>query len=64
MINKELTKKELGKLMNIFIKVGKRETVIFMNKLENWDSVCNHVGISICIDDMHVPQRRLSHQGR
>ncbi len=60
MINKELTKKELGKLIEYIHKVvGKRETVIFMNKLEKIGfRFATQSGISICIDDMHVPTKK------
>ena len=60
MINKELTKKELGKLIEYIHKcVGKRETVIFMNKLEKLGfRFATKSGISICIDDMHVPTKK------
>ena len=60
MINKELTKKELGKLIEYIHKgVGKRETVIFMNKLEKLGfRFATMSGISICIDDMHVPTKK------
>ncbi len=60
MINKELTKKELGKLIEyIYKSVGKCETVIFMNKLEKIGfRFATQSGISICIDDMHVPTKK------
>lgn len=60
MINKELTKKELGKLIEYIHKtLGKRETVVFLNNLERlgfW--YATRSGISICIDDMHVPTKK------
>ncbi len=54
---KELTKKELGKLIeNIHRIAGKRETVIFLNRLEKLGfKYATQSGISICIDDMHIP---------
>lgn len=60
MVNKELTKKELGKLIEyIHKKSGKRETVIFLNKLEKLGFIyATKSGISICIDDMHVPFKK------
>jgi DNA-directed RNA polymerase beta' subunit len=60
MINKELTKKELGKLIEYIYKgVGKRATVVFMNKLEKIGfHFATKSGISICIDDMHVPTKK------
>ncbi len=59
-INKELTKKELGKLIEYIHKVsGKRETVVFLNELERLGfKYATYSGISICIDDMHVPSKK------
>lgn len=60
MINKELTKKELGKLIEYIHKtLGKRETVVFLNNLERLGfGYATRSGISICIDDMHVPTKK------
>jgi DNA-directed RNA polymerase beta' subunit len=60
MINKELTKKEIGKLIEYIHKtLGKRETVVFLNNLERLGfSYATRSGISICIDDMHVPTKK------
>jgi DNA-directed RNA polymerase subunit beta' len=60
MINKELTKKELGRLIEYIHKtLGKRETVVFLNNLERLGfEIATRSGISICIDDMHVPSRK------
>ncbi|MBI3592176.1 MAG: DNA-directed RNA polymerase subunit beta', partial [Nitrospirae bacterium] len=60
MANKEMTKKELGKLIEYIHKVsGKRETVVFLNDLEKLGfNYATESGISICIDDMHVPSRK------
>ncbi|MBF0505366.1 MAG: DNA-directed RNA polymerase subunit beta' [Nitrospirae bacterium] len=59
-INRELTKKELGKLIEYIHKVsGKRETVVFLNELERLGfKYATNSGISICIDDMHVPTKK------
>ncbi len=59
-INKELTKKELGKLIEHIHEVsGKRETVVFLNNLEKLGfQYATLAGISICIDDMHVPSKK------
>ncbi|HEX8948790.1 MAG TPA: DNA-directed RNA polymerase subunit beta', partial [Dissulfurispiraceae bacterium] len=59
-INKELTKKELGKLLEYIHKAsGKRETVVFLNNLEKLGfTFATNSGISICIDDMHVPSKK------
>src|SRR5208337_4748102 len=58
--NRELTKKELGKLIEYIHKVsGKRETVVFLNELERLGfKYATNSGISICIDDMHVPSKK------
>ncbi|WP_203473719.1 DNA-directed RNA polymerase subunit beta' [Dissulfurispira thermophila] len=60
MVNKELTKKELGKLIEYIHKtLGKRETVVFLNNLERLGfGYATKSGISICIDDMHVPTKK------
>jgi len=60
MINKELTKKEIGKLIEYIHKtLGKRETVVFLNNLERLGfGYATRSGISICIDDMHVPTKK------
>lgn len=60
MINKDLTKKELGKLIDhIHRTLGKRETVVFLNNLERLGfGFATKSGISICIDDMHVPVKK------
>ena len=58
--NRELTKKELGKLIEYIHKVsGKRDTVVFLNELERLGfKYATNSGISICIDDMHVPSKK------
>lgn len=60
MINKELTKKELNKLIEyIYLKAGKRETVIFLNKMERLGfEIATISGISICMADMHIPSSK------
>jgi DNA-directed RNA polymerase subunit beta' len=60
MVNKEMTKKELAKLIEYIHKVsGKRETVVFLNELERLGfKYATISGISICIDDMHVPSKK------
>jgi len=60
MVNKELTKKEIGKLIEYIHKtLGKRETVVFLNNLERLGfDYATRSGISICIDDMHVPTKK------
>jgi DNA-directed RNA polymerase subunit beta' len=60
MINKELTKKEIGKLIEYIHKtLGNRETVVFLNNLERLGfGYATRSGLSICIDDMHVPTKK------
>jgi DNA-directed RNA polymerase beta' subunit len=60
MINKDLTKKEIGKLIDYIHKnFGKRETVLFLNNLERLGfETATRSGISICIDDMHIPSKK------
>ncbi|HSB52541.1 MAG TPA: DNA-directed RNA polymerase subunit beta', partial [Dissulfurispiraceae bacterium] len=60
MVNKEMTKKELGKLIEyIYKEAGKRETVVFMNKLEKIGfHYATLSGMSISIDDMHIPSTK------
>ena len=59
-INKALKKKEISKLINVsFRKCGLKETVVFADKLlQNGFRLATKSGISICIDDMLVPQEK------
>lgn len=59
-INKELTKKELGNIIDYSCKrLGKRTTVEFLDKLEKWGfDYATRSGISICMDDMHIPSKK------
>ncbi|BDT65880.1 DNA-directed RNA polymerase subunit beta' [Comamonadaceae bacterium OS-1] len=59
-INKALKKKEISKLINVsFRKCGLKETVVFADKLlQNGFRLATKAGISICIDDMLVPQEK------
>jgi DNA-directed RNA polymerase subunit beta' len=60
MINKEMTKKEVGKLIEFcYKKVGKMATVVFLDNLEKFGfRYATLSGTSICIDDMHVPSKK------
>jgi len=60
MINKEMTKKEVGKLVeHCYKKVGKKATVVFLDNIEKLGfSYATVSGSSICIDDMHIPSRK------
>ncbi len=59
-INKALKKKEISKLINVsFRKCGLKETVVFADKLlQSGFRLATKAGISICIDDMLVPQEK------
>jgi DNA-directed RNA polymerase subunit beta' len=59
-INKALKKKEISKLINAaFRRCGLRETVIFADKLmQSGFTIATRAGISICLDDMLVPQEK------
>jgi DNA-directed RNA polymerase subunit beta' len=59
-INKALKKKEISRLINAsFRRCGLRETVIFADKLMYTGfSMATRAGLSICVDDMLVPQQK------
>ncbi len=59
-INKEMTKKEVGKLIEFcYKKAGKQATVVFLDNLEKIGfEYATLSGISICIDDMHIPTQK------
>ncbi len=59
-INKVLTKKELGKIIEFcYSKAGKRETVVFIDKLEKLGfEYATKSGISISMADMHIPSKK------
>jgi len=60
MINKEMTKKEVAKLIEFCYKrLGRRATVIFLDDIEKLGfASATMSGNSICIDDMHIPSRK------
>ena len=60
MVNRELTKKELQKLIDyIYKRIGRRETVVFLDNLEKLGfASATRSGMSICISDMHVPSTK------
>ncbi len=62
LINKALKKKEISKLINAsFRRCGLRETVIFADRLMRAGfTFATRAGISICVDDMLVPQQKHS----
>jgi DNA-directed RNA polymerase subunit beta' len=65
-INKALKKKEISKLINVsFRKCGLKETVVFADKLlQAGFRLATKAGISICIDDMLVPEEKHAIIGR
>lgn len=60
MVNKEMNKKELSKLVELcYKKGGKRATVVFLDNIEKLGfKYATLSGTSICIDDMHIPSRK------
>ena len=60
MINRDITKKEIGKLIEFAYKrAGRRETVVFLDNLEKIGfQYATKSGISICMDDMHIPSKK------
>jgi DNA-directed RNA polymerase subunit beta' len=60
LINKALKKKEISRLINAsFRRCGLRETVIFADRLmQSGFTIATRAGISICVDDMLVPQEK------
>ncbi len=60
MINKDMTKKELSRIIEYSYKIaGKRATVVFLDKLEKLGFFyATNSGISICMADMHIPSKK------
>src|SRR5512147_2144744 len=60
MINKDMTKKELSKIIEFsYKKAGKRKTVVFLDNLEKLGfRYATNSGISICMADMHIPSKK------
>jgi DNA-directed RNA polymerase subunit beta' len=60
MINREMTKKEVAKLIEYCYKrLGKKATVLFLDNLEKLGfKYATLSGTSICIDDMHIPVKK------
>lgn len=60
MINREMTKKEVAKLVEFcYKKAGKKATVVFLDDIEKLGfHYATRSGISICIDDMHIPTQK------
>ncbi|NOZ25756.1 MAG: DNA-directed RNA polymerase subunit beta' [Nitrospirae bacterium] len=59
-INKELSKKEIQNLVDHCYKnIGRRTAVIFLDNLERLGfEYATKSGISICIEDMHIPSKK------
>jgi DNA-directed RNA polymerase subunit beta' len=59
-INQVLNKKEIMKLIDVcYREAGNRETVILLDKIKELGySYATRAGLSICIDDMHIPTRK------
>ena len=57
MINKDMTKKEIGKFIEyIYKKSGRRDTVVFLDSLEQIGfKYATKSGVSISMVDMHIP---------
>jgi DNA-directed RNA polymerase subunit beta' len=60
MVNKDMTKKHLAQIIeHAFKEAGRRETVVFMDKLEKLGfEYATRSGISICMSDMHIPSKK------
>ncbi len=60
MVNKEMTKKELMKLIELsYREAGPRDTVLLLDKIKDLGfEYATKSGISICIDDMHIPSKK------
>jgi DNA-directed RNA polymerase subunit beta' len=60
LVNKNMSKKELMKLIDVcYREAGHRETVILLDKIKDIGfSFATKAGISICVDDMHIPTRK------
>ncbi|HET6516082.1 MAG TPA: DNA-directed RNA polymerase subunit beta' [Thermodesulfovibrionales bacterium] len=59
-INREITKRELGKIIEYAYKrAGRRATVVFLDNLEKLGfTFATKSGISICMADMHIPSKK------
>jgi DNA-directed RNA polymerase subunit beta' len=59
-INKDMTKKTLSRIIEeCYKKVGRRKTVVFLDNLEKLGfHYATNSGISICMDDMHIPSKK------
>jgi len=60
MVNKDMTKKELGKIIEfVYKKSGKRDAVVFLDNLEALGfKYATKSGVSISMADMHIPTKK------
>ncbi len=60
MINREMTKKELVKMVDqSYRTAGHRETILLLDAIKDIGfTYATRAGISICIDDMHIPSKK------
>jgi DNA-directed RNA polymerase subunit beta' len=60
MINKDMTKKELGKIIEfVYKRSGKRHAVVFLDNLEALGfKYATKSGVSISMVDMHIPSKK------
>jgi DNA-directed RNA polymerase beta' subunit len=60
MINRDMTKKELSRIIEYSYKnAGKRATVVFLDSIEKLGfRYATQSGISICMSDMHIPTKK------
>ena len=61
-----MTKKEMTKLIDtVYRQCGHRETVTFLDKVKDIGfHYATRAGISICIDNMHIPTKKQELLGR
>jgi DNA-directed RNA polymerase subunit beta' len=59
-VNQLMTKKEITKLVDrVYRLVGLHEVVVMLDKLKDLGfSYATKAGVSICIDNMHIPSRK------
>ena len=58
--NQVMTKKEMTKLIDaVYRQSGHRETVTLLDKIKDAGfAYATRAGVSICIDNMHIPSKR------
>jgi DNA-directed RNA polymerase subunit beta' len=59
-VNREMNKKELMKLIDVcYREAGHRQTVVLLDRIKDIGFYyASRAGISICINDMHIPTRK------